>query len=88
MFLSFPLVVIPNLTLENWIQVIRRLQMLYYINHFHWSCDMACVSIKQTLKRFNFVQHVFGAIQISIEGPHVHSSLSHELLCFVRVEPF
>ncbi len=55
MFLSSPLVVIPNLTLENWIQVIRGLQMLYYISHFHWSCDMAYVSIRQTLKRFNFV---------------------------------
>jgi hypothetical protein len=62
--------------------------MLYYISHFHWSCDMARVSIRQTFKIFNFVQLVFGAIQISIEGPHVHSSLSHELLCFVRVEPF
>jgi hypothetical protein len=49
---------------------------------------MACVNIRRTLKSFNFVQRVFGAIQISIEGPHVHSSLSHELLCFVIVKPF
>jgi hypothetical protein len=62
--------------------------MLYYISHFDWNFDMAYVSLRQTLKRSNFVQHVFGAIQISIEGPHVHSSLRHELLCFVRVEPF
>ncbi len=77
-----------KLTLENWIQVIQELQMLQYISHFDWSCDMAHVSLRQTLKRFNFVQHVFGAIQISIEGPHEHSSLSHALLCFVKVEPF
>jgi hypothetical protein len=40
-----------KLTLENWIQGIQGLQMLQDISHFHWSCDMSHVNLRQTLKK-------------------------------------